>query len=42
MAEILVVGYKITAVKNTKMVIGSKDAAIGYLYFLVLSLRETL
>ena len=42
MTEILVIGFKITAIKNTKMLIGSKDTAIGYLPFLVLSLRETL
>ena len=42
MTEILVIGFKITAIKNIKMLIGSKDTAIGYLHFLVLRLRETL
>ena len=42
MTEILVVGFKIASIKNTKMLFGSKDTAIGYLHFLVLSLREIL
>ena len=42
MAEILAVGFKITVIKNLKMLIGAKDKAIAYLHFLVLCLRETL
>ena len=35
MAEILVVGFKIKSIKNTKMLFGSKNTAIGYLHFFV-------